>query len=110
MRLLARLTEGPAREYKDILHVKEYGYNVNAPGFMGIFAPKGLPRNIHMKLEEEYTRAVHNPSVTEFIENFGETTTFRNSEDFSNFIKGEHVRAEKMIKELGLGLFAKEKK
>jgi tripartite-type tricarboxylate transporter receptor subunit TctC len=110
LRLIARLTEEPIKEYKDIPHVKEFGYDVNAPGFVGIFGPNGLPRHIHMKLEGEFTRAVLNPSAIEYIDNFGEVATFRNSKDFGNFIKEEHDRAGKMIKELGLGIYAKEKK
>jgi tripartite-type tricarboxylate transporter receptor subunit TctC len=110
VRLIARLTKGPITEYKDILHVKEYGYDVDAVGFVGIFGPKGLPAHIHMKLEEEFTQAVHDPSVIELISNFGEIPTFRNSNDFGKFLKEEHERAREMMKEFGLGIYAKEKK
>jgi tripartite-type tricarboxylate transporter receptor subunit TctC len=110
MRLLARFTEGPQKEFKEIPHVKELGYDVNAPGFVGYFAPKGLPKDIQTKLEEEFTRAVTNPAIMELIETAGETPSFRNSKDFAVFLRVEHERAGKLIKELGLGLFAKEKK
>jgi tripartite-type tricarboxylate transporter receptor subunit TctC len=111
MRLLLRLTEGSGtREFKDIPKVKDFGYDVNAAGFMGYFGPKGLPKHIHTKLEEEFARAVANPSVIEIIEKIGETPMFRNSSDYASYIGREHESARKVIKELGLGMFAKEKK
>jgi len=115
VRMIARLTEVSKREFKDldlpdITHVKEFGYDVDAPGFVGIFGPKGLPRHIHMKLEEEYRRFLLNPSIIELMYDVGSVPTFRNSNDFGKFLKDEHERAREMIKELGLGIYAKEKK
>lgn len=110
LRMIARLTDTQKKEFRDVPHVKEFGYDLSAEGFVGIFGPNGLPRHVHMKLEEEFTRAVSSPSIIEFISNLGESPTLRNSKDFGNFIKEEHERARNMIKELGLGIYAKEKK
>jgi tripartite-type tricarboxylate transporter receptor subunit TctC len=115
VRMIVRLTEVSKKEFKDlnlpdIPHVKEYGYDVDAPGFIGIFGPKGLPISIHTKLEEEFTRAVLNPSIIQFMNDVGSLATYRNSKDFGVFLKEGHERAREMIKELGLGIYAKEKK
>lgn len=110
MRYIARMTEGETKEFKDIPHIKEFGYDINAAGFAGIFAPKGVPEHILKKLEEVFNRAVRDPSVIEAIENYGDAPAYRNSKDFANFIKKERERARKMMKELGVGIFAKEKK
>jgi tripartite-type tricarboxylate transporter receptor subunit TctC len=110
-RLIARVTEGPVLpEYKDVPQVNKFGYDLVTPGFIVFFGPKGLPKHIHAKLEEEFSRALANPSVIETIKKIGEMPTVRGSADFNNFIKVEHARVEKMMKELGVGIFAKEKK
>lgn len=110
-RLVVRLTEGPALpEYKDVPLVSEYGFDLITPGFIVFFGPKALPKQIHARLEEEFTRALASPPVIELIKKIGETPTLRGSTEFSNFIKDEYDRAEKMMKELGVGVFAKGKK
>jgi tripartite-type tricarboxylate transporter receptor subunit TctC len=115
VRMIVLLTEVSKREFKglnlpDIPYVKEYGYDVDAPGFVGIFGPKGLPMHIHRKLEEEFTQALHNPSIIELMYDVGSVPTFRNSNDLSKFLKEAHERAREMIRELGLGIYSKEKK
>jgi len=110
VRLLARLNEEATSELKAIPHLKQFGYDINAPGFIGVFGPKGLPRPIQAKLEEGFTPVVNDPSTTEFIISFGNVPTYKNSKDFGNQLKESHERAREMIKELGLGIYAKEKK
>jgi tripartite-type tricarboxylate transporter receptor subunit TctC len=113
MRILARLTDVPAEklagELKGTPHVKDFGYDVEAPGFVGVFVPKGLPGNIQMKLEEEFTRAALNPSIIETFNSF-EIATYRNGKEFGNFIRQMREQMQKTIKDLGLGIFAKDKK
>jgi len=49
------MTEGPImKEFKDIPHSKDFGYDVNAPGFVAILGRKGLPKPIHIKLEKNF--------------------------------------------------------
>jgi hypothetical protein len=48
--------------------------------------------------------------MIEFIDNTGMVTTFRNSGDFANFTQKAHELGKKLIKEAGLGIYAKEKK
>jgi tripartite-type tricarboxylate transporter receptor subunit TctC len=111
LKYIARLTEGPVKDYKDVPVVsKDFGYDVNAPGFVGMFGPRGLPKDIQARLGEEFTRALRDPSIVEFIDNTGQVTTYKNSVDFGNFLKESNEKAGRMIKELGLGMYAKEKK
>ncbi len=110
MRQIARLTDAPMKQFKEVPHVKQLGYDVNSAGFVGLFGPKGLPKEVDAKLEEEFGKAMVHPSVIETIEMVGETPNFRNSKDLAVFIRDVHEQSGKMIKELGLGLFSKEKK
>jgi tripartite-type tricarboxylate transporter receptor subunit TctC len=109
IRAIARFSEGPVKEFGDIPHVKKFGYDIDAPGFWGMFGPKGLPRDVLAKLEDAFGRGMKDPSMIDLIERSGQAECFRNSQDFSKFLKESYGAAEKMIKELGLGLYAKEK-
>lgn len=114
MRVIAMLsdTKGPFKgiSLEGIPTLKQLGYNLEAVAFTGIFAPKGLPQQIQEKLEEEFARAIHHPSIAEFCVNTGMTLQYKNSKDYGNYLKEVYERANKEIKELGLGIYAKEKK
>ncbi len=111
MRYIARMTEGvPPKEYKDVPHVKEFGFDVNAPGFAAIFGPKGLPKEVQARLEQAYTRAALDPSIKELIDKLGQTPSFRNSKDLGSFTKQAYELGRRVIKESGLGIYGKEKK
>lgn len=110
-RLIVRLTEGAAPdEYKNVPHVREFGYDPVTPGFVVYVAPKGLPKPIYTRLEEEFSRAAASPTVVEIIHQIGEMPTIKRGDEVSNYVKAEYAKAEKMMKDLGVGIFAKEKK
>jgi tripartite-type tricarboxylate transporter receptor subunit TctC len=110
MRVIVRFTEEARKPFQDVPSLRDLGYNIDAVGFIGLFAPKGLPAHIQKKLEEEFTQVLHDPSVTEAVDGMGETLFFRNNKDFGIYLKGVYEQARKEFKELGLGLYAKDKK
>ena len=110
IRVIVRLADDAKGPYKDIPSLKDLGHNIDAPGFAGIFGPKGLPEDIVKKLEQEFGRALNDPSVVNTIEMMGATPFFRNSKDFGTYIKGVYEQTGKEFKELGLGVYSKEKK
>lgn len=114
MRVIAMLsnTKGPFKgiSLEKIPTLKEVGYDLEAVAFTGVFAPKGLPQEIQKRLEAEFARAIHHPSIAEFCENTGMTLQYRNSKDYASYIKEASERARKEIKMLGLGIYAPEKK
>jgi len=110
MRVIVRFTEEARKPFQDVPSLKDLGYNISAIGFVGLFGPKGLPAQIHKKLEEGLTRGARDPSTTEVIDSLGETFFFRNSEDLGNYLREVYEQSGKEFKELGLGLYAKDKK
>ena len=110
LRLLCLTTGMKNKEFPEIQTLKELGYDIEVPAFYGIIAPKGLPEQIRKRLEEAFTRAVHDPSFAPTVHNAGYTFFYRNGEDFGNHIKEMYKRSEKECRELGLGKYAKEKK
>ena len=110
MRVITRLNSEAKGLFKDIPSLKELGYDVDIITVFGVFGPKGLPENIKKKLEEGFTKAARDPFVVETIETIGNNSIYRNSQDYEVFLKEIYQQSTKEIKELGLGIWAPEKK
>ena len=110
IRMVARFTGEARGSVKEIPSLKELGYDIEAPGFLAIFAPKGVPEYILTKLEEEFSKALRDPGVGDLIESTGSTLFVRGHKDFSTYLRNACEQAKKEFKELGLGIYAKEKK
>ena len=110
VRMIACLNEEAKGRYKDIPSLREVGYDINAIGFLGVFGPRGMPDRVQKRLEEEYARALQDPSIRASIDSFGDTICFKNGTDFGNYLKQISEEARKEFKELGLGIYAKDKK
>ena len=110
LRLICQTGGVRNKEFPDIPTLRELGYDAETVALFGIVAPKGLPEQIKRKLEETFTRAVHDPSLAQVVENAGFTLVYRNGEDFGKYIKEAYKNSEKQLRELGLGKFSKEKK
>ncbi len=109
MRPIARLNH-ESKPPDRVPSLIESGYDIDDPGFFGMFVPKGLPDPVKKRLEEEYTKAVHNPSIVELTESTGQTWYYRNSKDFKDYVTKTFEQGRKTAKELGLGLYSKDKK
>ena len=110
IKVIARFTAENKGSVKGSPSLKDLGYNIEAIEFLGIFGPKGLPEPIEKRLEEEFSRALHEPSIGELIENVGSTFVYRNGKEFSEYIKKAYDQSKKEFQELGLGIYAKDKK
>jgi tripartite-type tricarboxylate transporter receptor subunit TctC len=110
LRLICQTGGVRNKEFPEIPTLRELGYDAETVALFGIIAPKGLPEQIKKKLEEAFTRAVHDPSFVQVVENAGFTLLYRNAEDFGKYIKEAYKNSEKQLRELGLGKFSKEKK
>ena len=110
LRIIAYLGEGAGDVLKGIPPVKDFGYNIVADTFQPIAGPKGLPDPVQKRLEEEFTRALRDPSFKETTESLGNTLVIRNSKEFTQYAKTMNERWIKAAQELGLGMYGKEKK
>ena len=110
VRLIFLTTGMKNKEFPEIPTLRELGYPIEVSQFNGIIGPKNLPEQIQKKLEAAFTRAIRDPSFTPALNNASYEFVYKNSEDFGKLIKEEYKRAEKELRELGLGKYAKEKK
>lgn len=110
LRMIARLNGEATGAIKDVPSLKELGYDIEIVTGMGVFGPKGLPENVKSKLEEEFTKAVRDPSFIEVVGKIGNNAIYRSGKDYLAFLRQANERSTREIKELGLGIWAAEKK
>ncbi len=110
LRLLAQTGGYKNKEFPGIATLKELGYDIETVAFYGLIAPKGIPGPIKEKLEGAFTKAIQDPSFPQIVQNASYSLVYNNSKDFGSHIKEAYEKSQKILKELGLGKYAKEKK
>jgi tripartite-type tricarboxylate transporter receptor subunit TctC len=76
------------------------GYDVTA--WFGVAGPKGMPREIVMKLHTELLRILKNPEVQKLLLNAGQEVAWQETpEQFGEMLKSEAAKWARMVKESG---------
>lgn len=102
VRLLALFGEQRDEEFPDIPTLRELGYTVKVPYFVGIGGPKGIPEPIVRKLDEAFSKAMKDPAFIQGMKSIPMPIKYRNSSDFSQFLAEGYEAVGKYIEELGL--------
>ncbi len=76
------------------------GYELN--GWYGMLAPPGTPRSITQRLNQAFTSIVSEAAMRDRLFGVGVEATPSSPEAFSLFIKKEHERWAKLLKEAGI--------
>jgi tripartite-type tricarboxylate transporter receptor subunit TctC len=83
--------------------VAELGYpGFEASGWLGLFAPANLPRNITAKLHADTTQVLRMSDVQENLVKQGYGVVGSTPEEFAAFLSAEHEKWGKLIKSAGL--------
>jgi tripartite-type tricarboxylate transporter receptor subunit TctC len=76
------------------------GYDVTA--WFGVAGPRGMPRDIVMKLHSELLRILKNPDVQKLLLNAGQEVAWQDTpEQFGEMLKVEAAKWARMVKESG---------
>jgi tripartite-type tricarboxylate transporter receptor subunit TctC len=80
---------------------------LNAPGFditlwVGFFAPRGTPKEIVTRLNEEINKVLTQPEIRDRLLSEGADVTPMSSEQFSAFVKAESEKYAQISKQTGL--------
>jgi len=103
IRLLLLFREERSSEYPQIPVLKEYGYgDIDAPMFMNVAGPAGLPPAIARKLEDAFTNATKEPAFVKGIKEIRWSNIHRNSKELTEYIARSYENYGKLMKELGL--------
>jgi tripartite-type tricarboxylate transporter receptor subunit TctC len=100
MRILAMFLSERWADYPDIPTLRDIGYKVPIPYFIGLGGPKGMPEPILNKLEAAFTKACQDPEFAAGMKTIGLPVFYRNRKDFSAFIVQSFDVMGKAIQEL----------
>lgn len=101
-RLLALFGDERLEEFPDVPTLRELGYKIAVPYFVGIGAPKGVPETILKKLEEAFSKGMKDPAFIQGMKSLEMPIKYRNASDFSQFLSDGYEAMGKYIEELGL--------
>jgi tripartite-type tricarboxylate transporter receptor subunit TctC len=104
-RLRALGVTGPKRspEMPDVPTISEAGVkDYVMVAWFGVAGPRGLPRDIQMKLHGEVVRAVRSPEVQKGLAAVGQEVAWQDTpERFLEFMKTESVRWARAVRDSG---------
>jgi tripartite-type tricarboxylate transporter receptor subunit TctC len=87
--------------------LRELGYNLVAEGFVGVGGPKGMPKEIVVKLEHAFAQAVKDTAYLDLIKKLALMEDYRPSQEFSRFVPDSYNVHGKLIQTLGLDALKK---
>lgn len=103
VRILAVGTERRLEEYPDIPTFVEVGYpEVKWGPWYGIAAPAGIPKEVSNKLKDSVAKAAQNSEVQKLLSKIGIIPVYKEPGEFTKFIKEEHQKVLKLVKDLGI--------
>ncbi len=86
----------------DVPSTQEAGYpELNVYGWFGIVAPAATPREIIVKLNADFVRALNAPDVRDRLKVIGQTSSPSTPEEFQAQIRVDYERWGKIVKQSG---------
>jgi len=100
-RLLVLLKEERSAEYPQMPILKDLGYDIPCPMFMGLLGPKGLPEEIVKKLEEAFTSAMKEPAFINGMKELHVPIVYRKSKELADYVSHHYEFFGKVLREMG---------
>lgn len=69
VRLVASMTDRRITGYENVPTAKEQGYDVTVYSSLGLAAPKGIPEDVRLKLQDVTMKILKNPEYVSFMQN-----------------------------------------
>jgi tripartite-type tricarboxylate transporter receptor subunit TctC len=105
VKLLGAATEARIAALPELATVAEQGIDgVNISGWIGFFAPGGLPDEALGKLNRELVRIVLSPEVSDAIRKGGNEPVGNSPQEFARIVRDHHERWGRVIRHIGLKL------
>lgn len=98
-RVLAVATKSRLKPYPSIPTLTERGYNVVLNCWYGVAAPKNIPKGVSQKLKDAFYAVLKDPQVMSKLEKVGLKPEFRNSEEFTSYIRDYEKLVKRIIEE-----------
>lgn len=101
-RLLALFGEQRVDAFPDVPTLRELGYDIKIPYFIGIGAPKGVPASTLKMLENAFTMGMKDPVFLQGMKSIEMPVKYRNAANFSQFLSESYEAVGQYVHELGL--------
>lgn len=102
LRLLAFLSEKRSAADPQVPTLKDLGYDIRCPVFIGIMAPAGTPEPIARKLEDAFTQAMRQPAFVSGMKDLRLTVVHRSGKELTEYVSQNYDAFSRLLKELGL--------
>jgi len=98
VRILAVMDDERHPDAPDVPTVEEaVGEEVVFGGWGGLYAPTGLPDDVHQKLESAIKEAVESDSYQKFQEDAGNLVVYRDAEEFTTFVEDQFALFQNLL-------------
>lgn len=103
VKLLAMATETRSKVFPEVPTFKELGYpEIQLSAWYGVAAPKGLPGNVHKKLNEALSKTMQHKEVQKMLSKIGYAPTYKNAEGFAKLVKQSEEKYRMVAKKAGI--------
>ncbi|GAA4194565.1 tripartite tricarboxylate transporter substrate binding protein [Microbacterium oryzae] len=98
VRILAIMHDERHPDLPDVPTVSEaVGEDVEFGGWGGIYAPAGLPGDVHDTLEAAIAEAVESDTYQDFQKNAGNLVVYRDSAEFTTFVEDQFTQFQELL-------------
>jgi tripartite-type tricarboxylate transporter receptor subunit TctC len=101
LRLLATTGKTRAKQWPDTPAAAEDVPGYESGGWFGYAVPKGTPREIVLKLNQEINRAISQPDVSEKLVNAGLIVVNESPEYFAELLKSDYKKYGDLVRGIG---------
>jgi tripartite-type tricarboxylate transporter receptor subunit TctC len=101
LRLLATTGKSRAVQWPDTPTAAEDVLGYDSGGWFGYAVPKGTPREIVLKLNEEINRAMRQPDVSDKLVNAGLVVVSESPEYFAELLKSDYKKYGDLVRAIG---------
>jgi len=101
VRALACFSGKRAAGFAEVPTLKEQGYDIEYSLWSGLFAPKGTPDAVIVKLREETKKAVATEQFGKAVDNIGDVVAYLDQPDFAIFWDADAKRIEDAVHLIG---------
>jgi len=102
LRMLATYGDSRLPDFPDVPTLKESGYDISYPSYLGIAGPKGLPESVLAVLVAAFKKAMEDPAFKKTMETFGMPVTYADNVEYEQYIKKIDRESAALIPALGL--------
>jgi tripartite-type tricarboxylate transporter receptor subunit TctC len=96
------LKEEKSAEYPQVPILKDMGYNLPYPMFIGVITPKAVPDGIVAKLDQAFAKAMKEPAFINGMKELRLPILYRSGKELDAYVAQNYDYYSKLFRELGL--------